>query len=153
MGLYDESGNRISKANFPAQPVSDPLLEVTENVYERVPYPFEAPGAEGSMMRLAYQRGDTVRQSEIDLRYPPATVSSINPSSGPAAGGTVVTITGTNLDGVSSVTFGGVAGTNLQVESPSRLQVTTPAGTAGAVDVVVVDDSGSVTVTGGFTYQ
>ena len=37
------------------------------------------------------------------------TVTSVAPDSGTAAGGIVVTITGTNFTGVTAVTFGGVA--------------------------------------------
>jgi hypothetical protein len=50
------------------------------------------------------------------------------------------------------VKFGSTAGTNLKILSSGKLQVTTPAGTAGAVNVVVGDDAGSVTKTGGFAY-
>ena len=38
------------------------------------------------------------------------TVTGISPTSGPTAGGTSVTITGTDLTGATSVKFGSVAG-------------------------------------------
>ena len=87
---------------------------------------------------------------------PPANVT-LAPDSGPATGGTVVTLTGDNLAGVTSVTFGGAAGTALNTTNATKgpdgsITVTTPAGTAGAVDVVLVDPSGNLTLTGGFTY-
>ena len=41
----------------------------------------------------------------------PPTVTSVSPNSGPAAGGTSVTITGTNFTGATAVTFGGTAAT------------------------------------------
>lgn len=85
----------------------------------------------------------------------PANVT-LDPATGPAAGGTVVTITGDNLAGVTDVTFGGASGTALDVSGATggegTIQVTTPAGTAGARDVVLVDPSGNLTLTGGFTY-
>jgi hypothetical protein len=80
------------------------------------------------------------------------TITSLNIISGSTAGGTVVTLTGTNLTGTASVTFGGVAGTALTVNSDTSITVTTPAGTAGAKDVVVTTPSGSVTSAGGYTY-
>ncbi|WP_246700860.1 IPT/TIG domain-containing protein [Rhodopseudomonas sp. BR0M22] len=79
------------------------------------------------------------------------TISTITPNSGPATGGTSVTITGTNLSGVTSVTIGGAAAT-LGTNTATSIVITTPAGTAGARDVVVTTASGSATSTGGFTY-
>jgi hypothetical protein len=57
------------------------------------------------------------------------TVSGLSVTSGPLAGGTVVTVTGTNFVNVSQVLFGGVAGTSLTVNSPTQLTVTAPAQT------------------------
>lgn len=83
---------------------------------------------------------------------PPPTVSTIVPSSGPTAGGTTVTITGTNLSSATSVTFGGTAATSFTVSSATQITATTPAHAAGAVDVVVTTSGGFATSTGGFTF-
>lgn len=83
---------------------------------------------------------------------PPPTVSTIVPSSGPTAGGTAVTITGTNLSSTTSVTFGGTAATSFTASSATQITATTPAHAAGAVDVVVTTSGGSATSTGGFTF-
>ncbi|MFJ2745318.1 IPT/TIG domain-containing protein [Streptomyces sp. NPDC087440] len=152
MGLYKESGQRITKAAFPAAAVSDPPKRITEDIYYSEPY---GPGdgrPEGSKRHLLYQAGTVVPQSVIDRHFTTATIASISPSTGPAAGGTTVTIKGTNLDGVSVVNFGATAGTSLKVLSATELTVKTPAGTAGAANVVAVADSGNVTKTGGFNY-
>lgn len=79
---------------------------------------------------------------------------SLDPATGAAAGGDVVTVTGLNLEGVTDVTFGGVSGTDLDTSEAADgvVLVTTPAGSAGAVDVVLVDASGNTTLTDGFTY-
>ena len=66
------------------------------------------------------------------------TVTALSPATGPAAGGTVVTVTGTNLGSATSVTFGGVAGTGLTAVTATSLRITSPAGTAGAAAHVVV---------------
>lgn len=71
------------------------------------------------------------------------TVTGISPNSGPVAGGTVVTITGTNLTGSTGATFGGVAGTNYSVTNDTTALVTSPANTSGAGDVIVVDTNGN----------
>lgn len=79
---------------------------------------------------------------------------ALSPATGSVDGGDVVTITGDNLEGVTGVTFGGTAGTDLDTSGAANgeIQVTTPAHAAGAVDVVVQDPSGNTTMTGAFTY-
>ena len=64
-------------------------------------------------------------------------VSSVVPVAGPTAGGTVVTVNGSNLSGASKVTFGGVAGTALTPVPSSQLKIKSPAHGAGVVDVRV----------------
>lgn len=82
----------------------------------------------------------------------PTITTPLAPATGPAAGGTRVTITGTNLLGATGVTFDGVAGTNLVVVSDTELKVTTPAGSAGTADVAVTTPDGTDTETAAFTY-
>ncbi|BCK66146.1 hypothetical protein Srufu_000990 [Streptomyces libani subsp. rufus] len=79
------------------------------------------------------------------------TIVSLNPTSGPASGGTVVTLTGTNLSTTQSVDFGGTPAP-FSVLSDTSVSVVTPPGTAGAVDVTVTTSGGSATAVGGFTY-
>ena len=62
-----------------------------------------------------------------------------------------MTITGTNLSGVTGVTIGGTPAT-LGANTATSIVVTAPAGTAGAKDVVVTTAGGSATSTGGFTH-
>lgn len=82
----------------------------------------------------------------------PPSFGSIAPPSGPAAGGTGVTITGTGFSGATSVTFGGTAATGVVVVSDTTITATTPAHAAGIVDVTVTAPGGSVTGTGAYTY-
>jgi hypothetical protein len=79
------------------------------------------------------------------------TVTDIDPDAGPTAGGTGVTIAGTGFTTTSSVTFDGNPA-SFVVISDTELSAVTPAGTAGAVDVVVTTTGGSATLAGGFTY-
>ena len=82
----------------------------------------------------------------------PPTLAAITPHSGPAAGGTAVVITGAAFDSVTSVTFGGAAAT-ITHQTSTALEVTTPAGKAGAVDVVVsTRDGHDVISNASFTY-
>ncbi|MGQ0552310.1 MAG: IPT/TIG domain-containing protein [Planctomycetota bacterium] len=82
---------------------------------------------------------------------PAPSISSVSPNSGPIEGGTEVTITGASVIGVTSVTFDGVAGTDLAVLDATTLVVTTPAGAIGPANVTATG-AGSSTITGGFTY-
>lgn len=82
----------------------------------------------------------------------PPTITTVAPTTGAAAGGTAVTITGTGFTGATGVTFGGTAGTNFVVVSATSITCMSPAHAAGAVDVVVASPNGSATKTGGFTY-
>lgn len=103
--------------------------------------------------RLMFHAGQRVPESEIDALFKTATITTVVPATGLAAGGTVVTINGTDFGGAEGVTFGGTAGTAFKRISNTRVQVTTPAKTAGAYNVVVKDDAGDVTKTNGFTYS
>src|SRR5215831_4554252 len=81
------------------------------------------------------------------------TVTGVSPSSGPAAGGTAITINGTNFASGATVTLGGTAATNVVVVSASQITATTAAHAAGVVNVVVTNSDGqSATLTNGYTY-
>ena len=97
----------------------------------------------------------------IDLAYVlqnwnqscPAVITSVTPSQGLPAGGTVITITGEQLGGVQGVTIGGVPATNVVgVNSTTITAVTPPSKSLGPKDVVVTTSAGSATLAGGFLY-
>ena len=70
-------------------------------------------------------------------KTPVPTITSVSPNYGPLAGGTAITITGTNLTGAYSVTVDGVALTSVNVASATSITAVTPAGTAGQKSVLV----------------
>ena len=69
-------------------------------------------------------------------------VTGISPNSGPAAGGTQVTVTGTSLTGATRVSFGSSPATQVTVTSATSLTATSPAG-SGTVDITVTTPAGT----------
>jgi len=94
----------------------------------------------------------------IDSRYtvptgpvPAVTSKNLKYSKNTPAAGTKVTLTGTNLNAVTSATIGGNAAT-LGTKSATSLQLTVPtASSAGTVDIVLTTADGATTVDT-FTY-
>jgi len=80
-------------------------------------------------------------------------VSSIGPASGPAGGGTTVTITGSGFTGATGVSFGATAATIVSVDSNSQITAISPAG-SGTVHVTVTTPGGTSATSGAdqFTY-
>ena len=81
-------------------------------------------------------------------------VTSVTPNAGPETGGTQVSIGGSNFSAGSTVKFGGVAATSVNVVNANLITATTGAHPAATVDVVVTTvDQQSSTLTNGYTYQ
>jgi peptidoglycan/xylan/chitin deacetylase (PgdA/CDA1 family) len=78
-------------------------------------------------------------------------IGKITPATGPASGGTRVTVTGHGFFGVREVRFGGVDGMAIRVRSTTisstTLTVTAPPHTPGTVDVRVITTFGSSRLT------
>jgi hypothetical protein len=99
--------------------------------------------------------GTSATSSADQFTYAPVpTVTSINPTGGSTAGGTVVTITGTGLTGATAVKFGTAAATGVTVDSDTQIHATSPAGSAGVVHVTVTTPGGTSTASSAdqFTY-
>ena len=109
--------------------------------------PVHAAGA--STVHLGYGGGTVVAGTFTYIGPPTFTV--MTPTSGPTAGGTTVTVTGTNLQG-SAVTVGGLAATNVVVAADgTSLTFVTPADSAGPAAVVIGAVAGTVSA-GSYTY-
>jgi hypothetical protein len=82
------------------------------------------------------------------------TITGILPAQGSTAGTTAVLITGSNFSttGTTTVTFGGVPATNVNVPTAATIACVAPAHAAGVVDVVVTTGGQTATLAGGFTY-
>jgi hypothetical protein len=86
----------------------------------------------------------------------PPVLTSITPSSGSTAGGTVVPLTGTGLSGTTAVSFGGVAATAVNNIDATTVEAVTGARTAGAnlpvVLTIAAITNGSSTLPAAYTY-
>jgi alpha-tubulin suppressor-like RCC1 family protein len=105
-----------------------------------------APAGSGTVdVTVADELGTSAVNAPADrFTYVPApTVTKIKPSSGSAAGGTVVTITGTNFVSGATVKFGSVTAASPEVVSATSIKVVAPANIGGAAAVTVTTAGGT----------
>jgi hypothetical protein len=74
---------------------------------------------------------------------PAPRLTGISASSGPATGGTSITITGTGFTGATSVHFGAAAAASFTVASSTSITAVSPAEPGGTVDVTVTNAGGT----------
>jgi len=114
------------------------LKKIAEGILTTVP-----PGSD----HAPPQKPDTPGPGDLKVK-------SVASDSGSTAGGEEVKITGTGFTNGATVSFGGTAGTNVIVNSAGEITATTPAHSAGPVDVVVTNpDKKTDTLTQGYTYS
>ncbi len=114
-------------------------------------------GVEGTTVQVQVNAagGSTPNTEADDYTYMPLpTITEVSPAAGPTTGGVQVTITGANFEGVSNVTFGGVAAQEWWKESATMLKAVIPAHAAGTVRVKVYAAGGYTadTAADDFTY-
>ncbi len=105
------------------------------------------PTASGKTITIDTPASDPVALGTIIFTFTSTTihdptVTGLSATSGPEAGGTPVTITGTNFTGATAVKFGSNNGTNVTVVNDTSITATAPAGT-GVVDVTVTNPYGT----------
>jgi hypothetical protein len=94
--------------------------------------------------------------SSANFTYSASTpkVSSISPNNGPTAGGTKVTITGTNFLAGALLLFGSTSATSVTVNSATQIQAVTPPNASGLATVTVENRGNlSANLASGFTYN
>lgn len=88
----------------------------------------------------------------VAAALPEPTLTAVDPTSGPTAGGTLVTLSGSDFIPDCTATFGGSAEVATDLVDSGTLQATTPTHAAGSVDVTVDCSTGSSTLSGGFLF-
>lgn len=81
------------------------------------------------------------------------TIASVTPFSGPAAGGTNITINGGHYTSGTTITIGGVAVSNLKIVTTKQITCTTPAGIGVAAVTVSNPDGQNSTRLHGFIFE
>ena len=111
--------------------------------------PARSAGAAGIIVTT--EDGPSGEFSSFNYITPPS-ITGISPSSGSTEGGTSVTITGTSFIGATSVTFGGIAATNINVVNSTTITCITPARSIGAAGIIVTTLYGKSGTFSPFTY-
>ncbi|GIW71018.1 MAG: hypothetical protein KatS3mg102_0560 [Planctomycetota bacterium] len=89
----------------------------------------------------------------LEIRAEPPSIAALSPGSGPASGGTVVRLSGDGFAPGLAVLFGDRRAASVVLLDPGTVDATTPPGTLGAVDVVVLNPDGQQAVRrNGFSY-
>jgi hypothetical protein len=96
-----------------------------------------APGSEALLVSTAQARLPVSATVQ-----PVPAISSLSPAAGDPAGGTKVTISGTDFTGASAVGFGATPAAAFTVNSETQITAFTPAAAAGTVDVRVTTPAG-----------
>ncbi|MEV7011659.1 IPT/TIG domain-containing protein [Streptosporangium sp. NPDC051022] len=154
MTLHTQDGTQLSKtaatALFTPVTDTDPLIKATVNIDERYDQDGADPRFPYDGKRLAIRKGQVIRTSVLNEYFPAATVDSISPATGPAAGGTAVTIKGKNFTPGSVPKIGNVAATTVVVIDAQTITCVSPAKTAGTHDVTVTTDANTATKASAF---
>ncbi|MBM4395858.1 MAG: IPT/TIG domain-containing protein [Deltaproteobacteria bacterium] len=80
-------------------------------------------------------------------------VTGVVPASGPAAGGTAVTVTGDGFAEGASVRFGALPATGVKVASATALTAVTPPGSPGPATVTVTSGGKASSLSNSFVYE
>jgi len=146
-GTDFQSGATVTFGQTPAAVVFSSATQLLATT------PAHAQGIVDVIVRNPDTQSATVSGGFTYQPVPAPTIISLLPTSGPAAGGTLVSITGANFLAAATVSFGGEPATPVTVTSSTQIDAVTPAHAAGVVDVWVTNlDSQLATLASGFTY-
>jgi formylglycine-generating enzyme required for sulfatase activity len=139
------STSGVMLGNFAA---TDVIVQNANTVTAITPASFPGTVAVG----VITPSGTAALANAFTYQAPGPVITSIAPNTGSTMGGTVVTITGTNLATTTSVRFGSVNASIIGTNATS-VGVVAPAGSVGPVTVSLTTSSGTTNFPNGFTYQ
>lgn len=104
------------------------------------------PHTAGAVDVTLTAKGRTAPAGTYTYQVPAPTVTGIAPGTGPAAGGTAVTVTGSNFTGATAVTFGTTPAASFAVVNDTTITAAAPAASVvGPVDITVTTPAGTST--------
>src|SRR5947209_4422156 len=83
-----------------------------------------------------------VASGSYSINHGPPTITGITPTTGTMAGGTAITVTGTNFVSGATVKLGSNLATGVNVVSSTQINAVSPAGPVGTVNLVVTNPDG-----------
>jgi hypothetical protein len=127
------------------------LSTPTETTAPVLSHTFPSPGRYVVALTVFASDGTSIGTARTITvgKAPAPTVSKLAPKSGPAAGGTNVTILGTGFAGATAVSFGATSAASFTVQSAFSITAVSPPGTRGKVDVTVSSPAGTSAVSRG----
>ena len=139
----------VNFGRYGPQPVPYTVVSSTQ-----ITFTTPSVGATGAAYLEIQTTGGTVSSSNgFTYVAAPATpvITSVSGASGVEAGGARVSINGSNFNGTTSVTFGGVPALAFSLTGSNSISAYAPPGT-GTVPIVVTNAAGSTTAATQFTY-
>ena len=110
------------------------------------------PAGAAGEASIAVVSSNATSLAPTPFTYLQLSISSVSPNQGIYSGGTAITITGSFLNGATSVKVGGVPATDVVAVNSTTVTAVTPAGSVGAASVEVTGAKGTATASGAFTY-
>ncbi len=133
-------------AGSPAHSTTPVTLGFTDATFHQVSVELTglSTGTEYCVQLVAVNGAGTAHGSQLRFTAAPPlpAVTEVSPASGTTAGGTHVTIIGTNLEAASAVHFGAASAT-IKTNTATELTAESPAHAAGQVDVTVTTPAGT----------
>ncbi len=127
--------------NAPNGSVSD-LTAVSDSSLTFI-MPAEPLGTFALSVTNAYGTSPFTAAAQFTFK-PAPTVTSVSPVFSVLAGGATITITGTRLDSVNSVSVGGAPVTSFTAQSATSISFIAPAHSAGTVDITATSPNGGM---------
>jgi predicted secreted protein len=124
VGIYSEPNSSTR---------STMLGKVVSATHDYAQVDFSYPDIHIKILEIKNGSTNTAPSSQIGTQSP--AIQRVSPTSGPASGGTLVTITGTNLSGIHTINFGKSRANSIGNVSDTTITAITPPSEPGAVSL------------------